>query len=353
LTASSDGLVHVAATMRKLCEIHCVDWDGANSRRLSNFNRTWFKSRLRPRVIKRSFHAPDGNGRTHPVDTWLLMPPTGTAPFPVFIDMHGGPQSGALIDFSNHLYWYRLVSSGWMVVAPNTVGSSGYGDRFARCLRGQWGELDLPQHLSILEQLRAEGWAGDIAGCGGKSYGGYLSAWAAGHCDAFDAIVISAPVADVVSHSGTSDSGYYVSPYAMGGELVDIRPRYEALSPERSIHTACAPVLLLQGEEDQRCPADQSEQLFAALVRSGRPAKMVIYPSGTHSMAATGKPSHRVDYHERITEWMRAVVSKDAQLPQGVVNVPRVDGSSEVPASNTIETGALERQVRAGSMKRM
>ena len=67
--------------------------------------------------------------------------------------------------------------------------------------------LPLQQHLAILHALRREGVASERAACGGKSYGGYLAAWAAGHCDEFESIVVSAPVADVEAHFGTSDSG--------------------------------------------------------------------------------------------------------------------------------------------------
>ncbi len=65
------------------------------------------------------------------------------------------------------------------------------------------------------------------------------------------------------------------------------------------------PVLLLNGEDDERCPRGQAEELMARLVRLGAgPAQMVLYPGGTHSMAATGLPSHREDYHGRIVEFL-------------------------------------------------
>src|SRR5690606_30281857 len=128
----------------------------------------------------------------------------------LLVDFHGGPHSIALIDFDAHTYWYDLCSRGWAILAVNPVGSGSYGDEFAYRIRGRWGELDLPQVMSILEQLLASGVADDRIACTGKSYGGFMSAWAIGHSSVFRAAVVSAPVANIVSHAGTSDTGYYV-----------------------------------------------------------------------------------------------------------------------------------------------
>ncbi|HYG08120.1 MAG TPA: prolyl oligopeptidase family serine peptidase [Stenotrophomonas sp.] len=306
--ACDDGLAFVSATMCWPDEAYFISWDGSNDRRLTRFNRQWMRERKRPRCSLRRFEVPDGKGGTEKIDAWLLRPPGDSpGPYPVLFDMHGGPQSVALMDYASHVYWYELLARGWLIVAPNSVGSGGYGDEFAKRLQGHWGELDLPQHLAILDQLQAEGVASDHAACAGKSYGGFLSAWAVGRCDRFGAAVVSAPVANVASHSGTSDTGFYVTPYAMGGEIDDKLDRYHALSPVKYFEEVSAAVLLLSGQDDQRCPVGQVEELFARLVRhSDSKARMVIYPEGSHTLAGSGRPSHRRNYHRRIVEWLGA-----------------------------------------------
>jgi len=141
----------------------------------------------------------------------------------------------------------------------------------------------------------------------GQSYGGYLSAWCVAQSKCFDAAVVSAPVADMASHAGTSDTGFYVTPFAMRAEPSEDPGRYERLSPVSYFDDVSRPVLLLNGENDQRCPVGQVEQLFASLVRSGKAdATMVLYPGGTHSLAGSGRPSHRQNYHERIVDFVEA-----------------------------------------------
>ena len=304
LASCGDRLACVVATLRKPDEVHTIAWDGSDERRRTAFNRGWMRARKRPHVAKRQFEAPDGAGGNERIDAWLLKP-HGDGPFPVLVDLHGGPHSHVLLDLPAHVYWYLLVSRGWMVVAPNAVGSSGYGRRFRERLRGKWGELDLPQVIAVVEALQQAGLADGRIACAGKSYGGFLGAWAIGHCDTFRAAVVSAPVSDVESHAGTSDSGYYVTPWMMGGELHDHRERYHHLSPTAYCHEVNTPALLLQGAEDGRCPLGQTEELFAGLVRCSRvETEMVVYPGGSHGMAKSGKPSHRRDYHQRIVDWV-------------------------------------------------
>ncbi|MFC4727268.1 S9 family peptidase [Coralloluteibacterium thermophilus] len=312
LAAAGEGLVAVSASMSEPEELHRLDWDGTGMRRCSDFNRDWFAERAQPRVAKRSFRVPRvdaGPGHDEAaeeeVDAWLLLPAEGSGPFPLLVDFHGGPQSTALVDLASHVYRYILLARGWAILLPNPVGSGSYGARFARRLRGHWGERDLPQHLAIIGALQEEGVADDRIACTGKSYGGYLAAWAIGQHRRFRAAVIVAPVSNIESHSGTSDTGFYVGPYSMAGEITEVRERYHALSPIDYCQRAETPTLLLQGEDDQRCPLGQVEELFANLVRCGRvPARMVTYPGGSHQFPGTGRPSHRVDYHRRLAKWV-------------------------------------------------
>jgi dipeptidyl aminopeptidase/acylaminoacyl peptidase len=304
--ASGDRIVFVQASMRRPEEVASVRWDGSDRRVHSRFNARWVRDRVRPIVRKRLFTVPDGDGGRERVEAWVLLPPDRAGPMPVLLDMHGGPQSVTLVDFAGHLYWYALLARGWAVVSPNPVGSGGRGGDFARRLIGRWGELDMPQHLAILDALQADGVLDPLrVACAGKSYGGYLAAWAACRTARFAAAVVSAPVANIESHAGTSDTGYYVTPYAMGTDLPSLGAAANAVSPVAHAHCARAAILLLQGEKDQRCPLGQSEELFARLVAAGNEeTRMVVYPKASHGLGSSGKPSHRMDYHRRIVDWL-------------------------------------------------
>jgi dipeptidyl aminopeptidase/acylaminoacyl peptidase len=264
----------------------------------------------------------------------VLLPARGSGPYPLLVDMHGGPHSHVSTDYAMHTCWYPLLSQGWAIVAPNAVGSSGYGTRFARRLRAYWGELDFPQYLAVVDALVDEGIA-DPARlvCTGKSYGGFLSAWAVGHADRFQAAIVSAPVSDIYSHGGTSDTGYYVTPYTMKGELPDTAERCVRLSPVAHARKATTATLILQGADDARCPIGQSEELFARLIRCSEvPVEMVVYPGGSHGLAESGKPSHRVDYHQRVCDWARRWTARGQRAQAQGTATPTADAEQSATA---------------------
>jgi dipeptidyl aminopeptidase/acylaminoacyl peptidase len=289
-----DGSLH--------CELWICEADGSEQRKVYSPNDAWTADRTRFEVCRRSFQV----GRERESLGWLMLPgERGDEPLPLWVDVHGGPLSYVSVGFPYHPYWHMLVSRGWAVLALDAVGSGSYGESFAERLRGHWGERDLPEHLAAIDRLVEEQVA-DTARIviGGKSYGGYLAAWAIGHTQRFCAAVVSAPVANHLSHFGTSDSGYYVTPFALGGDPWEVRATYEDLSPVYHLDEATTPTLILQGEDDQRCPIGQAEEVFAALVRAGKaPVEFVRYPGGSHHLLEEGTPSHRVDYNRRIVAW--------------------------------------------------
>ncbi|HYC36176.1 MAG TPA: S9 family peptidase [Usitatibacter sp.] len=285
-------------------ELYASNLDGTGERKLSSLN-AWWDDRLALVSEVRTFRVPDGRGGFENIDAWLVRAKGSEAPQPLLVEAHGGPNSFALLGFPWNTYWNALCSKGWAVVVPHAVGSTGFGRKFAERLNGHWGELDFPQFMAVVDALQADGIATDHVAIAGKSYGGYLAAWAVGHTDRFKAAIVAAPVANLESHFGTSDGGYYSQPYVLSAERHIEPERYRKLSPVNHIHHCTTPTLLLQGKDDQRCPMGQSEELFAVLMRCGKaPAELVLYPGGDHHVYETGKPSHRLDIVRRMLGWL-------------------------------------------------
>jgi dipeptidyl aminopeptidase/acylaminoacyl peptidase len=221
------------------------------------------------------------------------------------VDAHGGPSSYALLSFNWHVYWYLLASQGWSILALNPVGSSSYGRTFSTRARKRWGKCDLDQQMAAVNALRNEGLADERIAITGKSYGGYLSAWAIGNTTAFRAAVVSAPVTSLENHFGVSDSGYYADRYSMQGDLSVKREEMRQLSPLSYVERVVTPTLILQGEADERCPPCQAQELFTGImVETSTPAEMILYPGGSHHFFEKGRPSHRTDMLNRMIQWL-------------------------------------------------
>lgn len=311
LTANDD-VIYSSETPASPLELFCNRWEGGEERQISHFN-DWWNEREVPRFTYRSFEVPDGEGGTERIDGWLLTPAAADAARcgPLLVDVHGGPAAYVQLKFSTHPYWQVLCARGWSVLALNPVGSSSYGRQFSARLREHWGELDLPQHLAAVARLRDEGLADDRIAIAGSSYGGFLSSYAIGHTHRFKAAIVCAPVANMESHFGTSDSGYYADAYSTDGEPDEERALLARLSPMSTIEKVRTPTLFLQGADDERCPHGQSEELFVKLRRADvAPAEMVLYPGGSHHVFGEGQVSHRLDIQHRIVEWLERWVGQ-------------------------------------------
>lgn len=327
----------IAAEANHGPEVWLMEGGGERPRKVTTFN-AWRCRRKPLKVERRQFTVPDGLGGEEQVDGWLALP-EGDGPFPLLLSMHGGPQVPASLAYERHVHVNVLVERGWAVLALNAVGSATYGTEFARRLRGHWGERDYPQWQAAVRSLRQEGIAGTQVAVFGHSYGGFLAAWALTQDPSLACGIVSAGVLNIESHAGTSDTGYYVSPYAMDAELPEARDQYRRLSPVSHAERIRAPVLILQGEDDQRCPIGQAEELFTTLVRhTDVPARLMRFPGGDHHVSTTGKPSHRRAYFQAMVDWLETHVAKDAQPASGddgnQAASPAAPGAPDKPAEH-------------------
>ncbi|MEV2269769.1 S9 family peptidase [Nonomuraea africana] len=244
---------------------------------------------------RRLFIAPDGT----PVEGFLLRDPGRTGPGPLLLDVHGGPHNAwAPVFDPAHLYHQVLAARGWSVLTLNPRGSDGYGEAFYTAAVGSWGLADAGDFLAPIDALVAEGVADpDRLAVTGYSYGGYMACWLSATDGRFKAAIPGGCVSDLTSMSGTSDAGYLLKMFECAGDLA-------AQSPITHVAAVTAPTLLLHGERDDRCPVGQAEQWFAALRERGVPVRLVRYPGASHLFILDGRPSHRLDYNERIVAWL-------------------------------------------------
>ena len=132
-----------------------------------------------------------------------------------------------------------------------------------------------------------------------------------------------APCIDLWSMYGTSDiaasfgeaqwsarpSGGAPETVAMVNELAEgvdsLAYRLLQRSPITFAPQVSAPVLLLHGEADARCPIGQSEQYFQVLKRLGKEVEMARFPGCSHGFLRTGHVALREAYLQRMVDWFR------------------------------------------------
>lgn len=239
------------------------------------------------------------------IDVWLVYPADfdPSQVYPVVLDIHGGPNS-----------WYgfaptnmdrALSGAGYLVAYSNPRGSGSCGREFAQAVIRDWGGEDYLDLMAVIDRVLELPFADSTrTGVYGYSYGGYMSAWIVGHTNRFDAAVIGAPVIDLVSFFGQADIGHALGPAHIGGMPWTNEAEYRFRSPLTYLEAVETPVLILHGEQDDRVPIGQGEQLFATLAAMDKEVEFVRYPGGSHaSVTRTGFPAHRADYLQRLVGW--------------------------------------------------
>lgn len=275
-------------------EVVIVDGDGGE-RALTGFGGALARATtLRP-LSEITAQADDG----YPVHGWVVKP-AGEGPFPVLLNIHGGPhqQYGWALFDEAQVY----AGAGYAVVLGNPRGSSGYGQAHGRAVIGAVGDRDEADLLAVLDAALADpDLDGGRVGVMGGSYGGLMTTLLAGRHDRFAAAISERALNAFDSFAGTSDIGSTFPDIVAGPDP----ERQAAQSPLTYADGITCPMLVIHSEEDWRCPLEQGQRLYARLKRNGVAAEMLVFPGEGHELSRSGLPSHRVARFEAILEWWR------------------------------------------------
>ncbi|HEX2154857.1 MAG TPA: S9 family peptidase [Acidimicrobiia bacterium] len=233
------------------------------------------------------------------LDLWVYLP-AGDARVPLLLNIHGGPAAQYGWGFFDEFQVY--AEAGYGVVATNPRGSGGKDREFLRAVRGEgWGTVDV-EDIDAAVAVALERFPrldADRMGVMGGSYGGFLTAWLVGHQTRWRAAVVERALLSWPSFAGTSDiGGWFAGSYLGGPELAWER------SPLRVAEKVKTPTLIIHSEDDFRCPIEQAEQYFDALLRAGVETEFVRFPGEGHELSRSGKPRHREERFEIILEWL-------------------------------------------------
>ena len=222
-----------------------------------------------------------------PIASFLYLPPNikCDGSHPAIVYPHGGPMWQHMNDWYPRLQYF--ASHGFVVIAPNFRGSTGFGRTFMESLRKDCGGGDLRDLVASLDFLKKTGYADarKIAIMGG-SWGGYLTLMAlAKYPDLWSAGVAIVPLANWFTSYENEDPVLRASDSWLMGDPVADRELWRDRSPFFFADRIKAPLLLLAGANDIRCPAEETEQMMAAVRKNGGVVEGKIYANEGHGFA--------------------------------------------------------------------
>src|SRR6266700_946566 len=219
--------------------------------------------------------------------------------------IHGGPTAQTVNSFNRFIQ--HIVNQGYMVIAPNYRGSTGYSKEFQDANLFDMGGGDLQDVIAAADFVKATGYPDPkklIAM--GASYGGYMTMmavtkapemWAAG--------VPIVPFVNWFTEIQNEDPVLRQSDLATMGDPEKNPDLFRDRSPFFFVDQIKAPLLLLAGGHDPRCPKEETVQVVDAIKKNGGVADYKIYENEGHGFA---KVENQIDAYQRVADFLKAHV---------------------------------------------
>jgi dipeptidyl aminopeptidase/acylaminoacyl peptidase len=296
LSPDGETLAVIHASQVSPPELYLVPTAGGRPRRVSdNVSVTAGQVTLPERIPYETF---DGLY----CDAYLYLPPDfdESRTYPGLVQVHGGGTNAYGNGWHPVEQW--LARQGFVVMAIEYRGSSGYGRDFAGLSYADWGGGQTQDAVAAGRWLVAQPYIGKIGMYGG-SYGGYVTLHSiVAEPELFDAAVDMYGKTNMQTAQKYADRvGRVFVARDYWNRLADEIPEaMERASTYQRLDRIRTPLLILHGDKDPRVPPYESELLAAKLSELGTPHEYVVYPGEGHGFR---KREHRIDAYTRILGW--------------------------------------------------
>jgi len=224
---------------------------------------------------------------------------------PAIVYVHGGPTSQTMNGFNRFIQY--VANQGYIVIAPNYRGSTGYGKEFQQANLFDMGGGDLQDVLAAADWIKQTGYVDPKKLIlMGRSYGGYMTMmgvtkapdiWAAG--------VPIVPFVNWFTEMQNEDPVLQQSDMATMGDPVKNKALFEDRSPINFVDQIKAPLYLLAGGNDPRCPKSEAQQVVDAIKKRGGVVEYKVYEDEGHVFA---RVETEIDAYKRVADFLKAHV---------------------------------------------
>jgi dipeptidyl aminopeptidase/acylaminoacyl peptidase len=225
--------------------------------------------------------------------------------YPAIMYIHGGPRGQFVNTFSGRIQY--LVNQGYLVIAPNFRGSTGYGKEFMKGNYRDEGGGDLADAVDAAEWIAKSGFVDKkkLISMGG-SYGGYLTMMAVTkYPEMWGAGVAMVPYVNWFTELATEDPAIRAYDISIMGDPEENKALYQDRSPINFIDRIKAPILLIAGGNDVRDPSNESQQVADAIKKRGGIVQLKIYQGEGHQFS---RVETQIDEMKTISDFLKVRV---------------------------------------------
>ena len=265
------------------------------------------------------------------IHAWVVKPSNfdSSKKYPVAYLIHGGPQGSWGDSWSTRWNPAVFAEQGFIVVAPNVTGSTGYGQPFTDAINRNWGGDPYQDIVNCFD------WVGNNmkeadnkkAVALGASYGGYMMNWIQGHD-------LGRKFKALVCHDGIFSNANMLSTEELYFPFFDLggtpwydpgfdKPSQAQRTPTRTPFNACTfsdwrrwdpsehldnwatPQLVIHNSKDYRIAISEGLAAFNVLQARGVDSQFLTFPDENHFVL---KPENSLVWHKTVLNWIRKYV---------------------------------------------
>ena len=295
----SGVLVAGLVSMSMAPELSVVDMTTGEVKQISFINKSIYESIKMGKVEERYIKTKDNKD----LQMWIMYPPDfdPAKKYPALLFCKGGPQGALGQSWSYRWNYQMMAAKGYIVIAPNRRGNSGFGQEWKEQISGDYGGLNIQDYLDATDAMAKEPFV-DAARLGavGASYGGFSVFYLAGmHAGRFNAFISHCGMFNFTSWYGSTEELWFPDkdlegPYWNG-------PKSYTYSPHLMVDNWDTPILIITGANDFRIPYTQSMEAFQAAQLQGIPSRLLFFENESHWVT---KPQNSVIWQREFFEWL-------------------------------------------------
>jgi pre-mRNA-splicing helicase BRR2 len=251
--------------------------------------------------------------KDHFVHAWMVKPSFFKAgkTYPLAYLIHGGPQGAWNNQWSTRWNPALFAEAGFIVIAPNPTGSTGYGQAFTDAIRGSWGGLpyeDLVKGFDYIETCLSDFVDTSRAVALGASYGGYMINWIQGHPlgRRFRAMVCHDGVFNMTGQLASDEQ--YFPIHDLGGPIWTNQEGYDVWDPSRFTRNWATPQLVIHNELDYRLNIAEGLAAFNVLQMRRVESRFLSFPDENHWVLGH---ENSLLWHNVVLDWITKYTADD------------------------------------------
>ncbi|MFW9958185.1 MAG: S9 family peptidase [Candidatus Odinarchaeota archaeon] len=235
--------------------------------------------------------------------------PSGHKPsdgWPAILMIHGGPEAQMRPDFNPIIQFF--LASGFALITPNIRGSEGYGRKYLDLdnIEKRLDSIKDIKSLAIHVKDQEKEIDGNRLVIYGGSYGGFavLSAMTE-HPEFWKAGIDIVGISNFVTFLQNTAAWRRTLREAEYGSLEHDMEILTRMSPIHKIDNIAAPLLIIQGDNDERVPLSESLQMYEKLKEKGLEVRLMRFADEGHGLA---KLENRINAYTEVISWLKEIL---------------------------------------------